>query len=162
MSHGCRPIEGSSVEEKKRKPYLARYRGPLLGEAPLKKNHTERGDDQFLINPYGLLYEQITASSLVKIDVDGNMLDETPYEVNRAGFVIHSAIHMARPDLHAMIHTHTPAGQAVSALSTAGCFHSIRARCASTSASAIMTTKAFQTISASAIALLRRLDRTRC
>src|SRR6201991_3812870 len=60
-------------------------------------------EDQFLINPYGLLYEQITASSLVKIDVEGNILDETPYEVNRAGFVIHSAIHMARPDLHAMI-----------------------------------------------------------
>ncbi len=72
--------------------------------------------DQFLINPFGLLYEQITASSLVKVDVDGKLLEETPYEVNRAGFVIHSALHMARPDLHAMIHTHTPAGQAVSAL----------------------------------------------
>jgi len=72
--------------------------------------------DQFLINPYGLLFEQITASSLVKIDVDGNMLEESPYEVNRAGFVIHSAIHMARQDLHCVIHTHTVAGQAVSAL----------------------------------------------
>src|SRR5262247_969915 len=69
-----------------------------------------------LINPYGLLYEQITASSLVKIDVDGNILDGSPYPVNRAGFVIHSAIHMARRDLHAIIHTHTVAGQAVSAL----------------------------------------------
>ena len=73
-------------------------------------------EDQFLINPYGLLYEQITASSLVKIDVDGNILDDTPYQVNRAGFVIHSAIHMARKDLHAILHTHTVAGQAVSAL----------------------------------------------
>lgn len=73
-------------------------------------------DDQFLINPYGLLYEQITASSLVKIDVEGNVLQETPYEVNRAGFVIHSAIHMARMDLHCVMHTHTVAGQAVSAL----------------------------------------------
>jgi ribulose-5-phosphate 4-epimerase/fuculose-1-phosphate aldolase len=72
--------------------------------------------DQFLINPYGLLYEQVTASNLVKIDVDGNILDETPYQVNRAGFVIHSAIHMARHDLHAVLHTHTIAGQAVSAL----------------------------------------------
>jgi len=72
--------------------------------------------DQFLINPYGLLYEQVTASNLVKIDVDGNILDETPYQVNRAGFVIHSAIHMARKDLHAVLHTHTVAGQAVSAL----------------------------------------------
>src|SRR5262245_51220813 len=51
-----------------------------------------RTEDQFLINPYGFLYEQITASSLVKIDVDGNILDDSPYEVNRAGFVIHSAI----------------------------------------------------------------------
>ena len=67
-------------------------------------------EDQFLINPYGLLYEQITASSLVKIDVDGNILEQSPYEVNRAGFVIHSAIHMARKDLHAIIHTHTVAG----------------------------------------------------
>src|SRR5262249_21960887 len=73
-------------------------------------------EDQFLINPYGLLYEQVTASNLVKIDCDGNILDDTPYEVNHAGFVIHSAIHMARKDLHAIIHTHTVAGQAVSAL----------------------------------------------
>jgi ribulose-5-phosphate 4-epimerase/fuculose-1-phosphate aldolase len=72
-------------------------------------------EDQFLINPYGLLYEQVTASNLVKIDVDGNILDETPYQVNRAGFVIHSAIHMARKDLHAVLHTHTVAGQALSA-----------------------------------------------
>jgi ribulose-5-phosphate 4-epimerase/fuculose-1-phosphate aldolase len=73
-------------------------------------------EDQFLINPYGFLYEQITASSLIKIDVDGNILDETEHEVNKAGFVIHSAIHMARKDLHCVIHTHTVAGQAVSAL----------------------------------------------
>src|SRR5688572_29105706 len=56
-------------------------------------------EDQFLINPYGFLYEQITASSLVKIDVDGKVLEESSYEVNRAGFVIHSAIHMARKNL---------------------------------------------------------------
>jgi len=73
-------------------------------------------EDQFLINPYGLLYEQITASSLVRIDVEGNILDESPYKVNRAGFVIHSAIHMARRDLHCVMHTHTVPGQAVSAL----------------------------------------------
>jgi ribulose-5-phosphate 4-epimerase/fuculose-1-phosphate aldolase len=72
--------------------------------------------DQFLINPYGLLYEQITASSLVKIDVDGKLLEETPFEINVAGFVIHSAIHMSRMDLHCVYHTHTVAGQAVSAL----------------------------------------------
>ena len=72
--------------------------------------------DQFLINPYGLLYEQMTASSMIKIDVNGNRLEDSPYEVNRAGFVIHSAIHMARFDLHCVLHTHTVAGQAVSAL----------------------------------------------
>jgi ribulose-5-phosphate 4-epimerase/fuculose-1-phosphate aldolase len=83
--------------------------------------------DQFLINPYGLLYEQVTASNLVKIDVDGNILDETPYQVNRAGFVIHSAIHMARKDLHAVLHTHTVAGQAVSASASASC--AISAKC---------------------------------
>jgi ribulose-5-phosphate 4-epimerase/fuculose-1-phosphate aldolase len=73
-------------------------------------------EDQFLINPYGLLYEQITASSLVKIDVNGKKIEESPYDVNQAGFVIHSAIHMARRDLHCVLHTHTVPGQAVSAL----------------------------------------------
>src|SRR3546814_6773455 len=73
-------------------------------------------DDQFLINPYNFLWEQITASSLIKIDVDGNRLDDSPNEVNKAGFVIHSAIHMGRKDLHCVIHTHTVAGMAVSAL----------------------------------------------
>ena len=72
--------------------------------------------DQFLINPYGPLFEQITASMLVKIDVDGNVLEDTPFEINQAGFVIHSAIHMSRTDLHCVIHTHTVAGQAISAL----------------------------------------------
>ena len=72
--------------------------------------------DQFLINPYGMLYEQISASDLIKIDIHGKMLEESPYEVNEAGFIIHSAIHMSRMDLHCVIHTHTVAGQAVSAL----------------------------------------------
>ncbi len=72
--------------------------------------------DQFLLNPYGMLFEEITASSLIKADTEANKLSESPYEVNRAGFVIHSAIHMARKDLHAIIHTHTVAGQALSAL----------------------------------------------
>src|ERR1700754_1938536 len=111
----------SDEEWQARLDLAACYRlGAHHGWTHLPKNHnTGRmpgAPHQFLINPYGLLFEQITASSLVKIDVDGNILEETPYEVNRAGFVIHSAIHMARPDLHAMIHTHTVAGQAVSAL----------------------------------------------
>jgi ribulose-5-phosphate 4-epimerase/fuculose-1-phosphate aldolase len=73
--------------------------------------------DQFLINPYGMLYEEITASSLIKIDVDGNVIfNATDYGVNAAGFVIHSAIHMARHDVDCVAHTHTPAGMAVSAM----------------------------------------------
>ena len=70
---------------------------------------------RFLINPYGLLFDEITASSLIAIDQDGNKLSESPFEVNRAGFVIHSAIHAGREDAHCVLHTHTRAGVAVSA-----------------------------------------------
>ena len=73
--------------------------------------------DHFLINPYGMLYEEIDASCLIKIDVDGNTLfNASDYGVNAAGFVIHSAIHMARTDIDCVAHTHTPAGMAVSAM----------------------------------------------
>lgn len=72
-------------------------------------------EHHFLINPYGLLFEEITASNLVKIDLDGNPVEPTPYPVNPAGFVIHSAIHAARPDAHCVLHTHTKAGCAVAA-----------------------------------------------
>ncbi|MGD1224154.1 class II aldolase/adducin family protein [Streptomyces krungchingensis] len=72
-------------------------------------------DNHFLINPYGLLFEEITASDLVKIDLDGNPVEPTPHPVNPAGFVIHSAIHKARPDAHCVLHTHTRAGCAVAA-----------------------------------------------
>jgi ribulose-5-phosphate 4-epimerase/fuculose-1-phosphate aldolase len=72
-------------------------------------------EEHFLINPYGQLFDEITASSLVKIDLDGNMLEESEYQVNQAGFVIHSAIHSARPDVVCVLHTHTVAGMAVSA-----------------------------------------------
>jgi ribulose-5-phosphate 4-epimerase/fuculose-1-phosphate aldolase len=74
--------------------------------------------DRFLINPYGYLYEEITASSLVKVDFDGNIVwkPDFDYGINRAGFVIHSAIHRARHDIDCVIHTHTAAGMAVSAL----------------------------------------------
>ncbi len=70
----------------------------------------------FLINPYGQRWEEITASSLVKIGVDGEKVGDTPQQVNPAGFTIHSAIHMARHDASCVIHTHTRAGMAVSAL----------------------------------------------
>lgn len=73
--------------------------------------------DQFLINPYGMLYEEIDASSLIKVDLDGNTLfNASDYDVNIAGFVIHSAIHMAKHDVDCVMHTHTPAGMAVSAM----------------------------------------------
>lgn len=73
------------------------------------------GDHRFLINPYGFLFEEITASSLIAIDQDGNKLSDSPFQVNRAGFVIHSAIHAAREDAGCVLHTHTRAGVAVSA-----------------------------------------------
>jgi ribulose-5-phosphate 4-epimerase/fuculose-1-phosphate aldolase len=73
-------------------------------------------DHHFLINPYGLLFDEITASSLVKVDIDGNLLeDRSGLGINPAGFVIHSAIHKAREDVHCVIHTHSGAGVAVSA-----------------------------------------------
>jgi ribulose-5-phosphate 4-epimerase/fuculose-1-phosphate aldolase len=72
-------------------------------------------EDRFLINPYGLMFDEITASSLVKIDLQGNKLDDTPFPVNPAGFTIHSAIHSARHDAQCVLHTHTLNGLAVSA-----------------------------------------------
>ncbi len=70
-------------------------------------------EPQYLINPFGLNYDEVTARNLVKIDTKGNVLDGSPYPINKAGFVIHSAIHSARPDAHCIIHTHTTAGCAV-------------------------------------------------
>lgn len=72
-------------------------------------------EHDFLINPYGLLFEEITASSLVKIDLDGKKLLPSPYEINPAGFTIHSAIHAARADVQCVLHTHSLNGVAVSA-----------------------------------------------
>jgi ribulose-5-phosphate 4-epimerase/fuculose-1-phosphate aldolase len=68
----------------------------------------------FLINPYGMMFHEITASSLVKIDYDGELVEGAEYPVNKAGFIIHSAIHRARPDVNCVLHTHTRAGVAVS------------------------------------------------
>ena len=72
-------------------------------------------DHHFLLNPYNLMFEEVTASSLVKVDMDGHPVGDTPFITNAAGFTIHSALHMAREDAHAVIHLHTPHGQAVSA-----------------------------------------------
>ncbi len=72
-------------------------------------------EHHFLINPYGMLFEEITASSLIKIDQNGEKLSESPHPVNRAGFVIHSAVHAVREDARCVLHTHTRAGVGVSA-----------------------------------------------
>ncbi len=72
------------------------------------------GDEHhFLINPYGLHYKEVTASNLVKVDIEGNIVEDTEYRVNPAGIVIHTAIHAARPDVQCIAHTHTNAGMAV-------------------------------------------------
>lgn len=73
------------------------------------------GEHQFLINPYGLMFDEITASSLIKVDMQCHKLQDTPFPVNPAGFVIHSAVHEARPEVQCVLHTHTRAGVAVSA-----------------------------------------------
>lgn len=90
-----------------------------LGWSELIYNHiTVRVPDEphaFLINPFGLGYHEVTASNLVKIDIDGQVLDGSPYPVNRAGFTQHSVFHRHLPDAHCIIHTHTTAGMAVSA-----------------------------------------------
>lgn len=72
-------------------------------------------EHHFLINPYGLMFDEITASSLIRIDQEGNKVIDSPFPVNRAGFVIHSAVHEARDDVQCVLHTHTRAGVAVSA-----------------------------------------------
>lgn len=72
-------------------------------------------EHHFLLNPYNLMFEEVTASSLVKVDKDGNPVEPTPFITNPAGFTIHSALHMGRDDAHAVMHLHTPHGQAVSA-----------------------------------------------
>jgi len=95
---------------------------PLFGMSDLVYNHiTARipgTDDEILINPYGYMYEEITASSLIKINVKGEVLDN-PHDdhgLNQAGYVIHSAVHGARHDVGCVIHTHSRAGMAVSCM----------------------------------------------
>ena len=70
--------------------------------------------EHFLLNPLGFMFNEVTASNLVKIDLEGNNVAASPHSVNKAGFVIHSAVHAARPDVQCVIHLHTPAGMAIS------------------------------------------------
>ena len=73
------------------------------------------GEHYFLLNPYGMMFDEVTASSLVKVDLEGKVVMETPYFINPAGFTIHSAVHAAREDALCVMHLHTIAGIAVSA-----------------------------------------------
>src|SRR5690349_4106214 len=108
-------------ERKARIELAACYRVfDMLGWVEMIFNHitlrVPGPEPRFLINPFGLHYREVTASSLVLIDLDGNVLRETKWPVNRAGFVIHSAIHGALPHAHCVMHTHTTNGVAIASL----------------------------------------------
>ena len=116
-------LEGkvSDIEWKTRVELAATYRltamhawSDLVFTHISAKLPDEDGEERFLINPYGVMFDEMTASSLVKIDLDGNIKSETPYFINPAGFTIHSAVHSAREDAGCVMHVHTPYGIAVS------------------------------------------------
>jgi ribulose-5-phosphate 4-epimerase/fuculose-1-phosphate aldolase len=116
-------VKVGSTEAEIRVDLAACYRLVFLhGMSDLAANHiTARVPgtaDRFFINPYGMVYDEITASSLNKVDLDGNIVQQgsTAYGVNTAGYIIHSAIHAARHDVACVLHTHTRAGVAVSAM----------------------------------------------
>src|SRR5918992_2530482 len=116
-----REVPMTEAERKARVELAAAYRiFDMLGWVEMIFNHiTVRvpGQDvRFLINPFGLHYREVKASNLVLIDIEGNPVRETQWPVNRAGFVIHSAIHGAVPDAHCVMHTHTTTGIAVASL----------------------------------------------
>ncbi|HSK40986.1 MAG TPA: class II aldolase/adducin family protein [Arenibaculum sp.] len=109
-----------AAEWKTRVDLAAAYRlFHLLGMTDLIYTHMSArvpGEEQhFLINPYGLMFHEVTASNLIKVDIDGNLAEESDGEANPAGFTIHSALYMARSDIGCAIHLHTNAGMAVSA-----------------------------------------------
>ena len=118
-------------------------------------------EDNFLINRWGLNYDEVTASNLVKIDVEGNLVSDGEHAVNYAGFVIHSAIHMTRSkENHVVMHTHTRAGMAIAAIKEG----LLTFRCSPRSfitSSAITTTRAPRCIWTSASASCVRSGRTR-
>ncbi|WP_236032773.1 class II aldolase/adducin family protein [Pseudomonas schmalbachii] len=111
----------SALEWQARVDLAACYRLiELFGWSDLIANHVSMRvpgfEDQFLINPFGLAFDEITASSLLKIDLDGNQLSESSYQANKAGFTIHSAVHQVRHDANCVLHLHSLDGMAVSAL----------------------------------------------
>ncbi len=113
----CHPLEWQSRVE-----LAACYRiFAMLGWTEIIYNHitlrlpetVTGGEKQFLINPFGLGYSEVKASNLVKINARGDILSDSAYPINPAGFTVHAAIHEARPDAHCVMHTHTTAGMAV-------------------------------------------------
>jgi ribulose-5-phosphate 4-epimerase/fuculose-1-phosphate aldolase len=124
MQTAARPLQDLPMTEAERKARVelaACYRiFDMLGWTEMIFNHiTARvpgPEVRFLINPFGLHYSEVTASSLVLVDIDGNPVRDTKWPVNRAGFVIHSAIHAALQEAHCVMHTHTTNGVAVSCL----------------------------------------------
>ncbi|MSP95732.1 MAG: class II aldolase/adducin family protein [Betaproteobacteria bacterium] len=126
-----RPQRMSEAEWRLRIELAACYRiFDYLGWTELIYNHITmrvpgqgREDERhYLINPFGLNYAEVTATNLIKIRLDGTAVDPTPHPVNKAGFIIHSAIHAARNDAHCVMHTHTTAGIAI-ALKEGGLKH---------------------------------------
>jgi ribulose-5-phosphate 4-epimerase/fuculose-1-phosphate aldolase len=114
-----RPKTRSPEEQTVREELAAVYRiFGLLGMDDLIYTHISArvpgADEHFLINPFGLMYEEVTASNLVKIDLAGNIVEDSGYPINYAGFVIHGAIHEMAPHAHCVIHLHTDSGVAVS------------------------------------------------
>jgi ribulose-5-phosphate 4-epimerase/fuculose-1-phosphate aldolase len=113
--HDCSPEEWAA-----RLDLAAAYRlGARMGWHDMLGNHfslrVPGTTDQYLLNPLGLFFEEITASSLVKMDTDGNVLSDAPHGINKAGEVIHGGIYAARPDVASVMHLHSSAGAGVSA-----------------------------------------------
>lgn len=111
----------SEAEQKTRIELAACYRlAQREGWDELIYNHISARvpgpEHHFLINPFGLAFEEVTTSNLVKVDLDGNIIGASPYPINAAGFTIHSAVHAARPEVGCVIHLHTEAGMALSML----------------------------------------------
>ena len=108
----------SATEQELRQQLAACYRiFDYMGWSEMIYNHITvklpGEQEHFLINPYGLHYKEVKASNLVKVDIKGNIVEDTPYVANPAGMIIHTAIHEARPDIQCITHTHTTAGMAV-------------------------------------------------
>ena len=118
--HGAVPEEFSDVEWEARCDLAACYRlVDLYGWTDLFGTHLSLripGTEHFLLNPYGMLFGEITASSLIKVDQDGNTIGESDFPINPAGFTIHSAVHMSSDKMNAVMHTHTRAGNAVASM----------------------------------------------